>query len=107
MKALIVIDIEDKAFEYYSKQNPKALTVDLMDHVGESRGFYRPKILSLKPMPQKKKIKEIKHLEDFVDIETQYDYITNKIVGKINYDVEAIFNEGHNSCIDKILGEEE
>ena len=55
----------------------------------------------------KKKIKEIKHLEDFVDIETQYDYITNKIVGKINYDVEAIFNEGHNSCIDKILGEEE
>lgn len=54
MKALIVIDIEDKAFEYYSKQNPKALTVDLMDHVGESRGFYRPKFLSLKPIPQKK-----------------------------------------------------
>lgn len=51
MKALIVIDIEDKAFEYYSKQNPKALTVGLMDHVGESRGFYSPKFLSLKPMP--------------------------------------------------------
>ena len=79
MKAILVIDIEDKAFEYYSKQNPKALTVDLMDHVGESRGFYRPKFLSLKPMPQKKQHEE--------EIDYDYGYI-----------------DGWNDCIDEILG---
>ena len=42
----------------------------------------------LKQLPQKKEVKEIKDLKDFVDIETQLDYITNEIVGKINYDVE-------------------
>ncbi len=60
----------------------------------------------LKPLPIKKEVKEITHSKDIVYTETQYDYIANKIVGKINYDVETIFNKGYNSCLDEILGEE-
>lgn len=59
----------------------------------------------LKPLPQKKEAKEIKHFSDFVYVKTEYDLITNDIVGKIKYDVETIFNEGYNSCLDEILGE--
>lgn len=61
----------------------------------------------LKPIPQKKEAKEIKHFEDFVYVKTEYDLIENKIVGKIKYDIETIFNEGYNSCLDEILGGEE
>ena len=88
MKAILVIDIVDKAFEYYSKQNPKALTVDLMDHVGESRGFYRPKFISLKPMPQAR------------DEHCRYD----------NWGLESIINAEHrgfNKCLHEITGETE
>lgn len=60
----------------------------------------------LKPLPQKKEAKEIKHFNDFVYVKTEYDLITNDIVGKIKYDVETIFNEGYNSCVDEIIGDE-
>lgn len=65
----------------------------------------RKKWCPLKPLPQKKEAKEIKHFSDFVYVKTEYDLITNNIVGKIKYDVETIFNEGYNSCLDEILGD--
>lgn len=57
-------------------------------------------------LPRKKKIKEINRPEDIADIEMQYDRITNSIFGKINYDVETIFNTGYNACLEKIIGKE-
>lgn len=87
MKAMIVIDIEDKAFEYYSKQNPKALTVDMIDHVGERGGFYSPKFLSLKPMPQKRELEES----------------GNSLID----DCKEYYTDGWNDCLSIILGEEE
>lgn len=106
MKAILVIDLPDGTNVDDIKVLYKLTDISTFRELYYSTEEYWNGC-SLKPMPQKKKIKEIKHLEDFVNMETQYDYIRNKIVGKINYDVETIFNEGYNSCIDKILGEEE
>lgn len=72
----------------------------------DTTGFTIPASCPLKPMPKKKEVKKIMQPKDFIYTETQYDIIANKIMEKINYDVETIFNEGYNSCLDEILGEE-
>ena len=58
----------------------------------------------LRPMPQKKEVKEINAIDDVMKSDIQIIY--EKVTAKIMLDTELLIASGYNLCIDEILGEE-
>lgn len=98
-KAILIIDNVDETEMAELRANVQ------LNLYGEDRGEY--KNCSLKPTPKRKEVRKVKYINDVVNIQTTYDYITNKIHGQVIYDVDRIFAVGYNACIDEILGGEE
>ena len=84
MKAILVIDIDEEAYEEISKSEVYQMCVDIgYDYTEYGYSFHRPKkVLSLKPLPQKMRTDED-------DIE------------------EDSYWQGWNDCLDAITGETE
>ncbi len=89
MKAILVIDISEEAYEEISKSEVYQMCVDIgYDYSGHGYSFYRPKkVLSLKPLPQKKDI-EVNEIKDLMHT---------------GYSIENIASLGWNACIKRII----
>ena len=103
-KAILVIDIDDSYIPI--KNESIIMKRGIITYRDLNNNPYSIEInnFCLKPMPERKEARKVKYVEDVVHIQTTYDYITNKINGQISYDIDRIFAEGYNACLDEIIG---
>jgi len=113
MKAILVLELDD---EWYNRITTTCgeMLADVVLYKKESleeQCDYSQRVYRcwcpLKSIPERKEVRKVKYINDVVFKQTTYDYIANEIHGQIIYDVDRIFAEGYNACLDEILGEEQ
>lgn len=102
-KAILILDkMPESCLECEILDNDELTCLGMKVEYGHLNN--RQHFCPLKPMPERKEVRKVKYINDVVNIQTTYDYITNKIHGQVIYDVDRIFAVGYNACIDEILG---
>ena len=108
MKAILIIDIPDDYDEYgsgdwYVVGDDDLRVVYEEDGALKTYKYIDDDMAQLKPLPQKKKVREINKVDDFMKSDIQI--INEKVTAKIMLDTELLLASGYNQCLDDILGE--
>lgn len=114
MKALLVVDMpkdcgDCRMIDCVNYDNTRARCKAMVYAKNEHSKYIgindKPSWCPLKPIPQKKEVKEINDIDDFMKSEIQI--INEKVTARMMLDTELLLASGYNLCVDELLGEEE